>query len=81
MRTEPMESHGIRMPPRLWRKVETLAARQNTSRSDWLRDQIEALLSRVEDVHDTHEFGNDTTEGGLFDPDDEANDPTETAGA
>ena len=43
------------MPPRLWRKVEALAARHQTTRSDWLRDQIEALLSRAPDVNDTHE--------------------------
>lgn len=55
MRKEPLESRGLRLPPRVWRKIERLADMDETDRSTWLREQIEALLSRVPDVHDTHD--------------------------
>lgn len=49
---EPLESHGLRLLPQSWRKVERLARRKETDRSDWLRTKIEAVLELEPDLHD-----------------------------
>lgn len=54
MQNEVMESHGLRLPPAVWREVEARAAAKQASRSEWLRQQIEALLGRLPDLHNPH---------------------------
>ena len=56
MRKQPMTSHGVRLAPATWRKIERLAEAAGTDRTDWLREQIEALLSRIPDVPNSHGF-------------------------
>jgi hypothetical protein len=50
--SEPMESHGLRLPPQMWRAIETRARLRKTDRSDWLRTKIGAVLELEPDMHD-----------------------------
>lgn len=61
----PMELNGIRLRPEAWRKIERLAkANKKKDRSEWLREQIEALLSRTPDLHDMDAAVHDVSETG-----------------
>lgn len=57
-----LEAHGIRLKPDSWRKIERLAGHDDVDRTTWLREQIEALLSRVPDVHKTNQILTDAHE-------------------
>ena len=53
MRNKPLESHGVRLSSETWRKIERLAEADDVDRTTWLREQVEALVSRTPDVHTT----------------------------
>lgn len=52
-----MKAKGLRLPPSLWRHIEQLAEANKRSPSEWIRLQLEALLSRAADLPDTQENG------------------------
>ena len=51
---EPMESHGVRMLPGEWKRVDALAQDKGMSRSEWVRVQIAAALALAPEVHNQH---------------------------
>lgn len=55
MNNQPMESHGLRLPPQLWRQIEFRAKSGKQDRSAWLREQIDWLFSVLPEVQYEHE--------------------------
>lgn len=74
MKQEPMESHGLRLPPAMWRRIEYLARCARMDRSAFVRKQLDASLLLVPEFHSQQEvvLGAEQGDGDLFIPEEAA---------
>ncbi len=50
--TEALESHGVRLPPDVWKRIDRLSKGKP---GPWIRKQLEAAVERVPDMPNQHE--------------------------
>lgn len=48
---QPMESKAVRLPPEVWRRLQTIAARRPVAASALVREAVDEWLAR----HDTEQ--------------------------